>query len=284
MRPFLRQLKQALCVIEEHMEKIENEVKVILPYETQAKFFPDISGEELNEFIDRIKYLFKFGGYEVSEISLVNNRDEYFDTQNYELAESRHSLRIRVSESGYEYTIKKPSEDTLGVQKRLEIEEKISEAKYKELKSENFQGLIKENIPDCSNKQIVLSAIVSNERRQFYAKKKEIKYKICLDKIRYKTPDEVAESEVEIELEIESKTDAASQDIDTMKRYLMKIFPEFQYANEGKYTRAVKFTKPYSESLYFKSEKFIKKYKVIFLGVTVLGVLGALASIISLLM
>ena len=260
-------------------EKIENEVKLVLPSETQAKFIPNVSCEELDAFQARLVCLFEFAGFHIKKQKRVSNTDHYFDTNNYDLDKSQHSLRVRHNASGLKYTIKKPHRSGVSLQRRYEIEGKIEDvAEFERLKTSNFSNIIDEYLQDFSGRELKESAVVKNDRRQFKALRGDEKYKVCIDLVEFNMPSSKVISPKEVELEIEAETAESEAKINDLKNFILGIFPEFSFSHASKYTRAISFLGPYKEKI---SHKLIKLSKDKPLVASILLILGALGSIFS---
>ncbi len=259
---------------------IENEVKFFIASETQAKFFPNISEEELDGFLGRLKALFHFAGFDVTDEKVISNKDRYFDTKESDLDKSQHSLRIRENEKGLKYTIKKPLGGGISLQRRHEIENAIENAAESErLINSNFSDVVDEHLPEFSGKPIVESAVVNNTRRQFTVARREETYKVSIDLVSFSIPESKVVSKKEIEIEIETKSEDADSNVDVLKQSIRRIFPELSYSHNSKYSRAISFIEPFRESFVHKLMKLYKDHIVISVVVIIIGLIGSLFSI-----
>lgn len=262
------------------IRKIENEVKLVLSNETQAKFTPNVSSAELNSFLGRLKELFKFAGFEVNHEKSVKNVDHYFDTERNDLNHSQHSFRVRENANGMVYTIKKPLDNGISLQRREEIEGPIANrTEYENLANSNFSKIFDEHLIDFSGLPIRESAIIHNDRRQFGAVRNDERYTVCVDLVKFLLPNSKVASREEVELEIEAESDEANEKIDELKRYFLGIFPEFTYSHKSKFGRACDFLDRYRTNWLYKLIKSYKDHAIISATITVIGVVGSVFSI-----
>lgn len=224
------------------IESEENEIKIVPIEVTQAKLLGALHGKkagEIDSVLRTIKAALSLAEFDISQESVENIVDEYFDTEDLALFDFHASLRIRRSGSQVEMTIKKPKEQERGQFTRSEFSKNISENEYSELLEDGFRKAIKTVLPDTMGKRLSKVLQVINERRNFMLLRGNEQYKLSLDLIKFFNPKLNKTSESESEVEIEALNEAAKQKLGTIRRNLVEIMRTFDFSKDSKYERGI---------------------------------------------
>lgn len=219
----------------------EKEIKLSLSKETQARIFPKVTDDSIDQVLERLKALFEFAGFRLTDERPVRNIDEYYDTPDRELAGCNSQLRVRRTAGGYELTVKKPLERHMGTFTRSEFERAISADEYDRLRRINFQPVIEEHFVELIKKEIRHAAVVDNERIQVMLDRDAERYKLAIDSVQVTHPSSSERSARRMEIEIEAASAEAVERLDDLKIHLCKIYPEFEYSNKTKYEAALEY-------------------------------------------
>ena len=224
------------------IESEENEIKIVPIEVTQAKLLGSLHGKKVDEtdsVLRTIKAVLSLAEFDISQESIENILDEYFDTDDLALFDFHASLRIRRIGSQVEMTIKKPKEQERGQFTRSEFSKTISESEYTELLENGFRKAVETVLPDTMGKRLSKILQVVNERRNFMLIRGNEQYKLSLDLIKFVNPKSNKTSEPESEVEIEALNEAAKQKLGTIRRNLVEIMRTFDFSKDSKYERGI---------------------------------------------
>lgn len=224
------------------IESEENEIKIVPTEVTQAKLLGSLHGkkaDEIDSVLRTIKAVLSLAEFDISQESVENIVDEYFDTEDLALFGFHASLRIRRSGTQVEMTIKKPKEQERGQFTRSEFSKNISEKEYSDLLEDGFRKAIESILPDTMGKRLSKVLQVINERRNFMLLRGNEQYKLSLDLIKFVNPKLNKTSESESEVEIEALNEAAKQKLGTIRRNLVEIMRTFDFSKDSKYERGI---------------------------------------------
>ncbi|HEX8684737.1 MAG TPA: CYTH domain-containing protein [Ardenticatenaceae bacterium] len=260
-------------------ENTEKEIKLSLTRETQARIFPKISADSIEQIVGRLKAAFAFAGFQISGERQVNNVDEYYDTKGRGIYAINSSLRVRHSTNGPKLTVKTPLDRRTGTFTRSEYETSISEDEYARLKRSNFTPIIEGHFRELLDQDVAHTATVHNRRVEMVLNRNSERYKLSVDRIQFMNPTTSAKSDERVEIEIEALGTDAIATLDDIKISLCEMFPEFELSDKTKYEAAIEFVDETSKTILSEVVRVTKKYPVIQALVTLLGILGSIASI-----
>jgi uncharacterized protein YjbK len=219
--------------------RTEKEIKLALERETQARIFPKVSPDSIEQILKRLRALFLFAGFKIVGERRITNIDEYYDTPSRHLENCNSLLRVRRNTNEYELTVKKPLERHTGTFTRQESERRILLDEYERLKRSNFHSIIEEHFKELVNENIVHIVTVHNQRTELRIAREDEEYKLVVDRLQFANPRTGTRSDDRLEIELESVGAVAEQEIDGIKIYLCDICPEFTLSDKTKYEAAV---------------------------------------------
>jgi uncharacterized protein YjbK len=235
---------------------IETELKFKGRYNNQLKY----SHNSLSS-IDKIKSILTILEINHKKEWICQQKDEYFDTDNYDLLKQECSLRIRTvdSTSKQSLTYKKPPLDrkiTENSLRRNEHDKKNLSCKTDKEKYKVIQNFANENL-DKLKMRPTANVIVNNERITIPINTTGDKhYSLCLDKFTFSNVDNHSSDdhyEIEIESENENEKDITDEKILSLSKLFVDIF-SFVPNKESKYIRGCRWLENQNE---IKHKQFI---------------------------
>lgn len=255
----------------------ENELKLSVPAEMQAKFIP-LSGSTAGLF-NRIVGAFKFAAFEIRNDRSVRNIDRYFDSSRQELQQVGHSIRIRSGDGPLVLTIKKAGTPSLGIFSRLEDEREISQAEADALIDEGFQGVAKQSFGGVLRGRLIESLVIETDRRECMVERGNEKYKLCLDASTFVEPQTRERSSVAFEVEVEALAETSAEQLTSIRDRLVEVFPEFELGHKTKQTRGNEYAQQFRHGLLARVYAYCKARPRLAFAVTGLTVVAALAKL-----
>ena len=248
------------------IESEEREIKLVPTEVTQAKLLNCHRRriDEVDDVLQIIKAALSLAEFKITQESVENIVDQYFDTRNLVLFEIHASLRIRRVGASIELTIKKPKEQERGQFTRSEFSKIISETEYRELLDDGFRKVTKTLLLDVTNERMSNILQVNNERRKFTLCRRDEKYELSLDLMQFVDLNSKKVSNPESEIEIEALNEIAKQKLGTIRRNLVDIMKTFEFSKDSKYKRGI--TRLSISSKKNRSAKawFLKKTRKVF--------------------
>jgi hypothetical protein len=225
-------------------ESEENELKLIVSEETQAKMLASIRGKgtsEVGEILRIVEAALHLAEFDISQEKVEIIMDEYFDTRELAVYGSRASFRVRRSNGKAEITLKTPKEMQLGLFSRREQSEVISEDAYSDFVRTGFLDIVTALLPEFKDKNFSLILRVNNERRSFSLKRRGELYALAVDLFIFINPRTGETSEEQSEVEIEALNQSAKRKLGSIRRNLVEIVKAFDYSRDSKYERGIKY-------------------------------------------
>lgn len=223
----------------------EIELKLKGLYNNQLKYSHSSSGS-----IEKIKSLLDALEIAYGKEEICHQKDEYFDTDNYDLCKKNRSLRLRTvgSDDKQCLTYKEPSSDSQSTEdslRRNEHNRKDLTCKTDKDKYEAIRIFADENLDKLKMKTTPV-VVVNNDRIAIPIKTADNKaYSLCLDKFTFSSPDNHTSDdyyEIEIESENEAGKDITDKKISTLSDLFIDIF-SFRQSKESKYERGCRWLK-----------------------------------------
>lgn len=261
----------------------ENEIKIRISEDYQAKLlatFREKVSRRDQSYGESIIAAFGFAEFTISEEKTLQIIDEYFDTKDLSLYRDHGSLRFRRCSGNIETTLKTDHGMQLGLFKRGEKTEFISEEKYKELISTGLFGFISEVLPELKEKKFTKKLIVKNERKTFSLVRRDEKYELSFDLFTFSNPTNNEISDTLSEIEIEAKSQKAIEEIYKIRENILKIVGLDSYSKESKYERGIKIFRLDNKPLYiWLLNNWNTTKGLAWLGI-IIGVVGLILTII----
>lgn len=203
---------------------IETEIKLKGRYNNQLKYSHSSSGS-----IGKIQSILASLEIGYSEELTCQQKDEYFDTDNYDLRKRECSLRIRTVDSTKQsLTFKEPPLDRQSTEnslRRNEHNKKDLTCTTDREKHKAIQAFADENLDKLKMKSTAI-VVVNNERITIPIKTAaDKKYCLCLDKFTFSSADgRSSDDYYEIEIENEDEKDITDKKILTLSDLFVSIF------------------------------------------------------------
>jgi uncharacterized protein YjbK len=172
----------------------------------------------------------------IAESNDLKINDTYYDTDTFEILNSKSTFRKREVNDSKEFTIKIPISINSNTFERLEITESVG---IEDDENEVFKSIVSKNNLNTEIKPVV---IIKNQRFEIVLERNGIKITLCFDRYRFYSIARDIESEYTYLIEIEYIVD---QDVDTevvLEKLISDIKIEFHVNPETmtKYKQAVK--------------------------------------------
>jgi uncharacterized protein YjbK len=214
----------------------ETEIKLKGHYNNQLKYSHSSSGS-----IGKIQSILAALGVEYGKEQKCRQKDEYYDTDNFDLRKKESSLRIRTVDSASEQslTFKEPPPDRQSTEnslRRNEHNKKVLTCTTEKEKHKEIQAFADENLDKLKMKSKAI-VVVDNERSTIPIKTADDKvYSLCLDKFIFSCDDRSSDDYYEIEIESEDEKDITDKKILTLSELFVNIF-SFIVNKASKYER-----------------------------------------------
>lgn len=219
-------------------ESIEHEIKLAPSEELQAKLEDSIGSARSEERIAGLIALLNLGDYSSTSLGTEMLLDEYFDTDDLDVAKIHGSIRIRRSHGDAELTFKKSLGTDIGELHRREYTMKLTYDQFVFHRRSGFAFLASALIPDIKGALKPMLS-VTNERQSFSLERGDAKFVLSLDNYFYSDTKHLRKGPF-FEIEIEAKNDAAMERLSDLRRGIAKTFSDLTYATESKYERGLK--------------------------------------------
>jgi uncharacterized protein YjbK len=227
--------------------EIEAEIKLKGRYNNQLKYSHSSSGS-----IGKIRSILAALEIEYSKEQTCQQKDEYFDTDNYDLRKKECSLRIRTVNSAREQslTFKKPPLDRQSTEnslRRTEHNKKGLVCATDKEKHKAIQIFADETLDRLKMKSTAV-VVVNNERITIPIKTGcDKEYSLCLDKFTFASTDgRSSDDYYEIEIESEDEEDITDKKILTLSNLFVSIF-SFISNKASKYERGCRWLENQNE-------------------------------------
>lgn len=240
----------------ELFQNLAKEFDVYRSVEIETKYVINVPDKE-QELIDQILQVIKEKGYGVKNTGEVQQTDDYYDTDNFVLAENDYSVRIRDRKGKRFITCKyyvDSSSNGNGWQlERYETERAIKTDQLHENIScidQATQELLKSQSQGVDNLKKRIQIVNNRCKYNIFKERasqggKNESYEMVVDRVTYRNLDNEREhSEKQIEIELKSSYETRI----TMKALtdaaMGVLLPEFlEEISDSKYQRALKFTR-----------------------------------------
>jgi len=211
------------------MYDLRNHIEIEKKYNVNDKIIFEKVLEELEKWEE---------SYEISEPTLVEQEDYYFDTANNKLFNENITLRVRNKKGNKILTIKTPTKES---NDRFEYEKEIGNTDL--FANKNFilryiRDLTEEDINNLKEK-----IIIKNNRNKVDIVKNKVKFEMVFDDVTYVNKDNNKDYH-EYQIEIELKSDYPHRiNLNLLGNYLEDKIKGLEPINDSKYSRALGFTK-----------------------------------------